>query len=187
MNISVTDRFDGVVEDAPLGNIKITGHFHWWIEDSPENGGGILAEGDIYNMVVNAGLNYALATALGGSALITPWYIGLVDAAGFSAFAAADTMASHAGWNESVAYSETVHQTWTPGTVSGQAITNPSPAVFTCNANGTNIKGFFMTSNSAKSAATGTLWSEGAFSGGTQTLNTGQLLKCTYTANAASS
>jgi hypothetical protein len=182
----MTDQFDAVVE-APAeadGGLKLAGKFHWWIEN-PD--GSVVAEGDIDNLVVNAGLNYALSTALGGVALITPWYIGLVDAAGFSAFVAGDTMSSHAGWNESSAYSEANRQTWTPGAVSGQAITNPAPAVFTCNANGTNIKGFFVTSSNTKAGTTGTLWSEGAFSGGTQTLNTGQLLKCTYTANAASS
>jgi hypothetical protein len=187
MNIGIADRFDGVVEEAPIGDIKITGHFHWWVEDSPENGGGIVAEGDIYNMVVNQGLNHALATELGAGAQIAAWYIGLVDAPTFSAFAAGDTAASHAGWTENQNYTEAVRQTWTPGAAAGQAITNPTPAVFTCNTNGTQIKGFFVASSNVKGGAAGTLWSEGAFAAGTQTIQSGQLLKCTYTANAASS
>ena len=98
-------------------------------------------------------------------------------------------MASHTGWTENVNYSETNrgNAAWTPSAAAGQSITNPTPVQFTCTVNGTQIAGFFLTTSNAKSGTTGTLWSEGAFAGGTQTLNSGQLLKCTYTANASSS
>jgi hypothetical protein len=164
--------------------LELGGIWRWSIED-PD--GTVLAQGEIENLVVNAGLNYALGAALGGAAQLATWYIGLVDAPSWSAFVAGDTMASHAGWTENVNYGEAARGTWTPGAASGQSITNPTAVTFTCNTNGTQIKGFFLASNSTKSGTTGTLWSEGAFSGGTQTLNSGQLLKCTYTANAASS
>src|SRR3954449_11408668 len=53
------------------------------------------------NLMATTGLNKLLDATLKTGLTSPAWYIGLVDNASFSAFSAADTMASHAGWIES--------------------------------------------------------------------------------------
>ncbi|NDD55004.1 hypothetical protein EBZ39_14270 [bacterium] len=59
------------------------------------------------NLVVNAGLQYMAGTSLDGATTrITSWFVGLITGPGSgTTFAAGDTLASHAGWTESSAYS----------------------------------------------------------------------------------
>src|SRR5688572_24328347 len=61
---------------------------------------------DIPNGIVNVGKNKILDEMFFGATQIPAanWFIGLVDLTGFSALAAADTMASHSGWQEFTAY-----------------------------------------------------------------------------------
>src|SRR6187549_1787691 len=55
----------------------------------------------IDNVVQTVGKNLALDTFLGGAAYtVTGPYMGLISSVSFTAVAAADTMASHAGWLE---------------------------------------------------------------------------------------
>ncbi len=132
------------------------------------------------NTIVNAGKNMLLNIMFNNTSLITPWYIGIIDNASLGAGpAVGDTMGSHAGWIELIAYSESFHQTWVVGSASGQSITNATAATFTINATKTAY-GIFITSNNAKSATTGTLWAATGFSS-TISLNGGDLLKVTYT------
>ena len=77
------------------------------------------ASGSRRPAIVDVGLNHILETEFHSGAQVTTWYIGLVDNAGFSAFANADTMASHAGWAESSAYTEANRPTWTAGAAGG--------------------------------------------------------------------
>lgn len=53
------------------------------------------------NLVTTVGKNLLLDQALAGSAYTASEFMGLISSASFSAVAAADTMASHAGWLES--------------------------------------------------------------------------------------
>lgn len=141
--------------------------------------GKLLAEFDVPNGIVDVGLNHILETEFHSGAQVTTWYIGLVDNAGFSAFANADTMASHAGWAESSAYTEANRPSWTAGAAASRQITNAATVDFSINASVT-IKGLFVTSNGTKGGTTGTLWSTAAF-GSTVALNSGDTLKVTYT------
>lgn len=166
-----------------IENLKLEGTWTFTCEN-PD--GSIAWTETVHNSVVNQGLNDILSVYFVSGTQKTTWYIGLVDAPSFANFNAGDTAASHAGWTESVAYSEGVRQTWGAGAPSSQSITNASSANFTCNANGTQIKGAFLISNNTKGGNTGTLWSEGAFAS-IQTLQSGQVLHVTYTLNAASS
>lgn len=130
------------------------------------------------NAITDAGLNSLLGIMFHSDTQITTWYIGLVDNAGFSAFANADTMGSHSGWVESVAYSDSTRIAWGPGASSARSITNSSPATFNVNATAT-IHGIFITSISTKGGTTGTLWSTAAF-GSNVLVNNGDQLKVTY-------
>lgn len=140
----------------------------------------------IDNLVVNAGLDDSLDKHLKGSAYTATWYIGLTD--GTPTVAAADTMASHAGWVEVTAYTEANRQTATFGTVSGQSVDNTaSPGVFSINTNNTTIGGAFLVNNNTKGGSTGTLYGAGAFTGGDKLLDSGDTLNVELTATAAAS
>jgi hypothetical protein len=132
------------------------------------------------NGIVDEGMNHILDTQFHGTSQVATWYIGLVDNSGFSAFADADTLASHAGWSESTAYTESNRVTWAEDAASSRSISNSTTADFSINATG-NLKGIFVSSNNVKSTGnTGTLWSTAAFSSVVATAN-GDTLKVTYT------
>lgn len=131
------------------------------------------------NGVVTVGKNHILDVEFHGTTQVTTWYIGLIDNSGFTALADADTMSSHAGWNEFTTYSESVRQTWTEGAAASGAITNGTPLTFTINGSGT-IKGLFVTSVDTKSGTTGTLWATGAFASTIPVVNA-DVFKVTYT------
>ena len=152
----------------PAGNLR-------W-EDTAENG------------VVNTALNDVLNVYLRNTAQTANWYIGLVDNAGFTGFAAADTMASHSGWSENTQYSNANRVQWSPGAASNQGVTNGTTADFNMTpGSGATIRGLFLASDNTKGGTTGNLFSTAAFSGGNQTVNNGDTLKVTYTVSATSS
>jgi hypothetical protein len=137
------------------------------------------------NLVVNAGLDDSLDKHLKGSSYTAAWYVGITTAT--PTFAAADTMASHAGWTESTVYSDSARRTLTLGTVSGQSVNNSaSKAVFNINAGGT-VGGAFVVTDSTKGGSTGTLYGGGAFTGGNRTVISGDTLNVTVTCTAAAS
>ena len=141
------------------------------------------------NLVVNVGLQYMAGTALTSVAQITSWYIGLYGAGASNTPAAGDTMSSHAGWTEVVPYSNAtrVAATFaTATTANPSVVTNSaSPATFNINATAT-VGGAFLTSGSAKSGTTGTLFSASDFSSpGDRSVVSGDILSVTYTFSLA--
>lgn len=134
---------------------------------------------DIPNGIVDVGLNDILDVAFHAGSQITAWFIGLVDNSGFSAFADADTMGSHAGWNEFTTYSEATRVAWAEDVPASRSITNTTSSDFSITGTGT-IKGIFLTSNNTKSGTTGTLWATAAFASNVAVVN-GDSLKITYT------
>jgi len=138
----------------------------------------------IHNLVVNEGLDDVLDTYLNGSGYTAAHYVGLT--AGTPSVVAGDTMASHGGWAEVVAYSEIVRQTATWGIVSGQSVDNSgSKAEFTISTNATTIGGCFISTDNTKTGAIATLYGGGAFTAGNKTLDDGDVLNVTVTATAA--
>jgi len=140
------------------------------------------------NIVTTVGKNSLLDVYLGASTQITTWYLGLISSTSYSAIAAADTAASHAGWKEAgptfaPAYSEGFRQTaaWSAA-ASGSKATS-SAAIFTMSSSGT-VKGSFLISNNAKDGITGTLYSAGLFSAGDKTVTSGDTISVSYTATA---
>ncbi len=107
------------------------------------------------NKLLDAGFKTGLASPA--------WYVGLVDDAGFSAYAAANTMASHIGWSESTAYDEATRQAFVPSTPASRATNNTANrAMFTMNATKT-IRGAFMVDNATKGGPSGVLYGVGDF------------------------
>ena len=165
-----------------MEKLAASGRFHVLCYD--ENGDLKWEEGN-NNLVVNTGIQYMAGTALTSVTQITTWYLGLVTGPGSgTTFAAGDTMASHAGWTEFTGYSQAtrVAATFaTATTANPSVVTNSaSVAVFSINAGGT-VAGAFLTSGSAKSGTTGTLFSGSDFTGGDRTVVNGDTLNVTYT------
>jgi hypothetical protein len=137
------------------------------------------------NTVVTAGKNDILDKYFKGSSYSATWFVGLIQSDNYSAIAAGDTMASHAGWEECTSYDESVRQTLTLGTVASGSVNNSaSKAVFTISATKT-VKGAFLVTNSTKGGTTGTLYSAGLFSGGDRAVVDNDVLNVTVTLTAA--
>lgn len=138
----------------------------------------------IKNLVTTLGRNTLLDTMFGPTAAAT-WYLGLIDSTGYTTGpAAGDSMASHAGWAESVAYSESARPTavFAAAAAGEKALT--APAEFSVSVDSTVIKGLFLANNSTKGGATGVLYSAGAFANGDKSVDNGDTLSVTYTARA---
>ena len=146
------NRYDVICRDAE-GNVK-------WEEHA-------------WNLVTTEGLNDTLTKEFKASGYTATWFVGLVDNAGFTAFAAGDTAAKITltanppttnGWQEFDDYSEANRQTLTLGTASAGSIDNSaSVATFTIDATGT-LKGAFVVSSNTIGGTSGVLHSEVAFS-----------------------
>lgn len=142
-------------------------------------------EDEINNTVVNVGLDDVLDKYFKGSAYTAAHYVGLMS--GTPTVAAADTMASHAGWTEVTAYSEANRQDLTLGSVSGQSVDNSaSKAVFTINSDSTTLGGAFTTTNSTKGGTTGILYGAAAFPAGNKLLDNTDVLQVTVNLTVAS-
>lgn len=138
----------------------------------------------IENLTTNVGLNEILDKFWKGAAYTAAHHVGLVS--GTPTVVAADTMASHAGWTEVVAYTETVRQPLTLGDVANQSVDNSaSVAVFNINATIVIGGGFIATTNN-KGGTTGILIGAAAFSGGNKSADNGDRLEVTVTLTAAS-
>lgn len=136
------------------------------------------------NLVTIEGLNDSLDKHLKGSNYSAEWYLGLTGAN--PVFAAGDTMASHAGWTEVTAYSESTRPALVFGSVAAGSVDNSaSKASYTVNADNTQIGGAFIVSNNTKGGTSGILYGGGAFAGGNKTLSNGDTLNVTITCTAA--
>ncbi len=135
------------------------------------------------NLVTTVGKNHLLDTELAGSAYTAAWYLGLIDSTSYTAVAAGDTSASHAGWTENVQYSNATRPapSWGGAAAGSKAST---ATAFNINGSGGTIKGAFLVSNRTKSGTTGTLYSAGLFTGGDKVVASGDTLNVTYTASA---
>ena len=165
---------------------KATGVYYVECHDKD---GNLKWSAESQNLVVNVGLQYMAGTALTSVSQITAWYIGLYGAGASNNPAAGDTMASHSGWTEIVPYSNAtrVAATFaTATTANPSVVTNSaSPATFNINATAT-VGGAFLTSGSAKSGTTGTLFSASDFSApGDRSVVSGDIISVTYTFSLA--
>jgi hypothetical protein len=151
--------------------------------------GNLKWEADAPNLVVNVGLQDMNSKYFTGSAYTAAWYLGLYGAGATNNPAAGDTMASHAGWTEVTAYSQSTRPACTfgvPTTANPSVATNSaSPAAFSINAT-TTVGGAFLVSNSTKGGTTGTLYSAADFSSpGDRSVVSGDTLSVTYTLSLA--
>jgi hypothetical protein len=122
---------------------------------------------NINNLVMTEGKNDQLTQYFKGSAYTAAFFIGLVNNAGFTAYAAGDTAAQIGGtngWAEGTPYSNATRVAWVGGTASGGSIDN-SGSVATFNINATlTVRGGFVATSSTKNGTSGKLYGAVDFS-----------------------
>ena len=166
--------------------VNITGSYEVKCLDAE---GNLKWEDSIKNLVVTVGKNDLLDKYFSGSAYTAGWYMGLVDNASFSAYAAGDTLASHAGWLEFLSYTISGSSTnrATPSWGSASAGSKATTATtFTISGTGTVLGAIMCTTqarNTASNGGAGILYSAGSFTGGSRAVASGDSLLVTYTAS----
>lgn len=176
-----------LVAGAVEGNMAVNngaaggGVFHFECYDKD---GNLKWADSCHNLVVNAGLQDMNSQYFKGSSYTAAWYLGLVDASGFTAYSANDTMASHTGWTETTAYSGANRGTVTFGTA-----TTADPSVISNSASQTQfsmsgtvtVKGAFLTQTQDKTTNSGILFSVSSFqSPGDRSVVSGDTLNVRY-------
>jgi hypothetical protein len=175
---SVSVARTGVIEE----NIGATGSYSVECYDAE---GNLKWSDTIKNLVVTVGKNDLLDKYFAGSSYTAAWYMGLVDNTSFSAYAAGDTLASHAGWLEFLSYTGTNRTTvaWNAASAGSKASTTTA---FNINGSGTVLGALMCTTqakNTASNGGAGILYSAGSFTGGARTVASGDVLNVTYTAS----
>lgn len=151
---------------ADFDQVKIAGRFTAICRDAD---GNELWTEEFDNLLTTVGKNFLLDQALAGSSYTAAEYMGLISSVSYSTVAAADTMASHAGWLEAGStniptYSGTRNTcVWSAAAAGVKALS--AGLVFTFTGSGT-VQGAFIVGgtgavNTLMSTA-GTLYSAGA-------------------------
>jgi hypothetical protein len=172
----------GLVAKTGFGeSAKGGGVFHVQCFDKD---GNLKWEDQMHNLVVNVGLQDMNTKYFTGSAYTASWFLGLITGPGSSTtYAAADTLASHAGWTEFTDYSGSrkavtfgTATTADPSVISNSA----SPAQFSITGAGGTVAGAFLCN--VNSGTSGLLFSEADFqSPGDRVVVSGDTLNVTYT------
>lgn len=141
--------------------------------------GRIIDTREVKNGVTTVGKNSMLDTFFRNVAPAAAWYHGLIDNASYSAVAATDTMASHAGWLEFTGYSQATRPQWSPGAAAAASLTNAVSMDFSITSAAT-LQGGFIVTNSTKSGTTGVLWATALY-GTPLVVANGDTVRNTYT------
>jgi hypothetical protein len=161
--------------------IQAGGVFHVQCLDKD---GNLKWEDQMHNLVVNEGLQNMNTEYFKGSTYTAAFFLGLVTGPGSgTTYAAADTLASHAGWTEYTDYSGNrkavtfgTATTADPSVISNSA----SPSSFTISGAGGVVAGAFLCT--VASGTSGVLFSEADFQApGDRTVVAGDTLNVTYT------
>ena len=143
------------------------------------------------NTVATVGKNLALDTYLAGAAytVVGP-FMGLISSTSFTAIAAADTMASHAGWLEAGNANAPTYTAprktaaWSAASAGSKALS--AALSFAITGSGT-VKGCFMVYGTGALSTidntAGTLYSAGLFTGGDKIVANLDTLNVSYTAS----
>jgi hypothetical protein len=141
-------------------------------------------EDQMHNLVVNVGLQDMNTKYFTGSTYTAAFFLGLVAGPGSgTTYAAADTLASHAGWTEFIEYagSRKAVTFGTATTADPSVISNSaSPSQFSITGAGGTVAGAFLCD--VDSGTSGLLFSEADFQApGDRVVVSGDTLNVTYT------
>lgn len=142
----------------------------------------------IDNLVVTVGKNYILEAGLQAAALTTVGpFMGLISSVGYTAIAAGDTMASHAGWTEAGGANPptyTAPRKTALFSAAAAGVKALSAALSFAITGAGTIKGAFIVTGtgatSAIDAAAGTLLSAGLFAGGDKVVGSGDTVNVSW-------
>jgi len=156
----------------------ITGVFHFECVGAD----GVVKWTDNFpNQVTTVGRNDMLDKYFAGTAYTAAWFMGLVNNTSFSAYAAGDTLASHAGWLELAAGTAYTGNRITMGFNAASAGAKSSTSTsFPIIASAT-VAGALVTVTQSGSVS-GVMYSAGNFTGGNRTVVATDTLNVTYTA-----
>jgi hypothetical protein len=191
MHTEKVDAQDSLGATALLGaglseQLLVTGRYDVKCLDAD---GNLKWEDSIENLVVTVGKNDLLDNYFAGSAYTAAWYMGLVDNASFSAYAAGDTLASHTGWLEYLNYTISGSST-NRATAAWNAASSGSKAstatTFTISGAGGTVLGAILCATQARNTSSnggaGILYSAGSFAT-SRAVIAGDSLLVTYTAS----
>jgi len=141
------------------------------------------------NVVTTVGKNLALDTYLAGAGYsVTGPFMGLISSVSFTAVAAADTMASHAGWTEAGVTNAPTYTAprktaaWSAASAGSKALS--AALAFAITGSGT-IKGCFLVYGTGAVSTidntSGTLYSAGLFTGGDKVVVNTDTVNVSYT------
>ncbi len=161
--------------------VKAGGVFHVQCLDKD---GNLKWEDSVPNLVVNEGLQDMNTQYFKGSAYTAGWYMGLITGPGSgTTIAAADTLASHAGWTEFANYSGNRPAiTFGTATLADPSVISNSavPASFSISGAGGVVAGAFLCS--VTTGTSGILFSASDFQApGDRVVVSGDTLNVTYT------
>jgi len=174
------ERFSGFSEGAAGGGV--------FIFEAYDKDGNLKWRDKAKNLTTNVGRQDMNAKYFDGSSYDAFWYIGLVNNTPTPTYDVTDTMASHAGWVETIAYSGSDRATADFGTATSA---DPSVIANTVASGGTvasfsitgtvTIDGAFLTDTEDNSTNTGILFSVAAFEApGDRSVVAGDTLNVTY-------
>jgi hypothetical protein len=146
--------------------------------------GNVKWEDSMHNLVVNEGLQEMNNKFFAGSNYTAALYLGLIEGPGAgNSYAAADTLASHAGWTEFSNYSGARKLvTFGAATLADPSVigNGAAPSSFSISGLGGIVAGAFLTT--VDSGTSGILFSEANFQApGDRTVVSGDTLNVTYT------
>ncbi len=125
--------------------------------------GRIIWTEQFYNLVTVVGQNKLLDACFRTGEAANAWFVGIVNNASFTAYSAANTMASHAGWLEATNYSQGTRPAYVASAASAGSLDNgASRAVFSITS-ALTIRGAFLVDVSTKGGTTGVLYGVGDF------------------------
>ena len=154
------------------------GVFHFKCFDKD---GNLKWEDTAHNLVVNEGLKDMNDKYFSGSGYSATWYLGLVNNSPSPTYAAGDTLASHATWNETTDYSGNRKAvTFCAATLADPSVisNSASPASFSITGTVT-VAGAFLAS--VATGTSGILFSVSSFqSPGARSVVSGDTLSVTY-------
>lgn len=131
------------------------------------------------NLVVNEGLDYLLAAAIGATSVISNWYVATFsgDVTVQATWTAANFVANATEWTN---YVSATRPSWSRGSVASGAVDSfTTKAEFKSTQDGQVVRGAALVSSSAKSAVTGTLIASSRFPSD-KNLDTDEILDVGY-------
>lgn len=188
--LSAIENNDATVVRSAMNTEKAEAH-GMFIATCFDKNGNVKWRDTFPNVVTTVGKNLALDTFLAGSAYtVTGPFMGLISSVSFTAVAAADTMASHAGWLEAGTANAPTYTAprktaaWSAAAAGSKSLS--ASLSFAITGTGT-VKGAFLVFGTGAVSTidntAGTLYSAGLFSGGDKPVVSSDTLNVSYTAS----